>query len=363
MALKLWTTPHADELFSSWIVRASFDYGCNPMTFTGLLYPGNRIWTQDRDRKPNPDLMRRLRSRYNFDTSLLNNAFLKKDISLTTSQTLLSRTPWPWVLPYGLRNRRSIGGLQFCQLCLSEKHSTYLPKHSRYAWHVVCAKHKSLLQDRCANCRRSLQIQQMIFSRHSLGYCVYCKEQVHLSPPVKAPLDILRLQQKLDGALHFGSTHFWGKRRSTHHLFNAIRLSIGFARIASRSPTSKICSFLSSLSVDYQKLIAPRTGLRFEMLPVHERAHLLSYAARFINKPKNDIIDQSLKEGITREHLRYVLSKEEAIFCPDIFVQSKMPRRRSSRPPIRSSYQSKRKVERRLALLLRRNRLAKPSTV
>lgn len=44
------TPIYSNESISSWLIRASFDCGTDPLTFTGFYWEKHRLWTLDLDR-------------------------------------------------------------------------------------------------------------------------------------------------------------------------------------------------------------------------------------------------------------------------------------------------------------------------
>jgi len=44
-----------------------------------------------------------------------------------------SHDPWPWVRPFGRRNRRCVQGWQYCPSCLEEDDKPFLRLHWRLA--------------------------------------------------------------------------------------------------------------------------------------------------------------------------------------------------------------------------------------
>lgn len=130
-----------DELFSSWLVRTALANGCDPLTFTGVVWPKWRVWTGDVDRHPPAERLAVLSKMSNIPVEALSESTLSPTALRILSEIPGKEIAWPWVLAIGARNRRRSGGLQYCAMCLTEDPKPYFRIPWRFAWHTGCEKH------------------------------------------------------------------------------------------------------------------------------------------------------------------------------------------------------------------------------
>lgn len=99
-----------------------------------------------------------------------------------------------WILPLGIYHRtRKRFGLLYCPLCLKEDNEPYFRKQWRLAFHLVCDRHGTLMNDRCPSCGAGV-----VFFRRELGHrstldggeitrCYACEFDLRQAPAYDAP--------------------------------------------------------------------------------------------------------------------------------------------------------------------------------
>ncbi len=296
-----------DELFSSWLARFALTRGCDPLSLTGSLWRGERLWTRDPDRGLPDERLMALSARMGVDADALRNAFLPSRVPV--SHVDFRRPVWPWVLPVGARNRLRHGGLQFCPQCLGADRAPYYRVRWRLAWNTCCAEHAALLLDRCLNCQAPAEPHRLTATDENLAICATCK--VSLATPVgnAAPAGALSFQESAYQVEATGHGNFGALRLSREDWFALARfLSVLLRRASTGKPGWSINRFLAQLDLDDARAYRTRTGLSLELLSTEDRSTLLGGVACLIAAGVNRFAEAALHAGVTRRSFRMMSS-------------------------------------------------------
>lgn len=193
-----------DELFSTWLARAALAQGCDPIHLTGALWPKWRAWTVDLDRGLTDERLKILSARSGLTEARLEAATLKPMLNVVAPDVKQGQTTWPWVLAQGSRNRRRQGGLQFCPKCLDEDSKPYFRRSWRFAWHVGCERHGTLLADCCGSCSGPIEPHRARATDKTLCKCPSCGNDLRNTPTATVSVDAIAFQAIADAVLETG---------------------------------------------------------------------------------------------------------------------------------------------------------------
>ena len=235
-----WAVPTSlqpDEILSSWLLRTALANGCDPLAFTGAVWPTQRVWALDLDRLPRAELLEILGALTGVPPSSLKRATLHP----IARRLLLADPPdhqsWPWILSVGSRNRRRIGRMQYCPLCLVEDESPFFRLQWRFAWHCVCVRHGCQLLGSCPHCNASLEPHRVKASGH-LEYCTTCGNSLCRGVPVQDALSCAQfLQVATDTTVQVAQATYLGSVISVQEWFAIIDSYIALVRRALRAQT------------------------------------------------------------------------------------------------------------------------------
>jgi hypothetical protein len=174
--------PLPDELLSCWLVRLAHGHGLKVQTFCNLIF-GNRrqVWNRDIDRLAPTWLLDELSARTGTSPEAVFNTTLRSYDGLLYPK-FRSASVLQWILALKLYHRKREGyGLQFCPACLAEDEIPYFRKFWRVAFYTVCARHGTMLLDRCPKCGMAIAVHRLdMTSPDSLmigpvSYCYSCR--------------------------------------------------------------------------------------------------------------------------------------------------------------------------------------------
>lgn len=263
-----WTVPVPllpNELFSTWLARAALKQGCDPLVLTGELWPRWRAWTRDLDRGMSDERLLALAAVSGIQPAKFHLATMRTTAVAVTQKPIEHLAIWPWVLAFGSRNRKHHGGLQYCPHCLQEDKTPYFRLEWRLAWHTACPIHEAFLIDRCPYCLAPLEPHRLSATAGHLAVCATCNCDLRTFTSAEPPLEALAFQQTADEILKSGRSLSNERVESIGSWFDRIRFLVRHFRQT---------ALTGSLA----------TGLVFELLPVKERARLLSGTWRIFNE-------------------------------------------------------------------------------
>ncbi len=279
--LTIATPLHKDESITSWLVRAALNQGCDPQTLTYYFWPDYRIWTCDVDKG-----FKHINPTIHTDMAVLARAaiddFDSQNLmyfSQPLSDHISSRTPVPWTQPLSKRNRYSRIGYPHCPDCIKDGKSAYLKLQWRYTWSICCTQHKRLLQTECPYCDHPYQPQLINAEQRFINHCHFCRSELGKASENSIPTEEnYQFQLKIDNVFHDKQGTVLGEIVSMNDWFDYLIFSINIVRIALRNPNYMFAKLLLEFGVDVSSLSLPSTALRFDYLPIEERALLLKYA-------------------------------------------------------------------------------------
>ncbi|HEO1798244.1 TniQ family protein [Acinetobacter baumannii] len=268
-----------DEALSSWLIRVALGCGCDPLSLTGIIWPKWRVWTIDIDKGLNQEYLEILARKTAVSQDQLNNATFKE---LFVQNNELN--PQQWILALGTRNRKHIGGWQYCPKCLEEDPVAYYRLNWRYVLHVGCTKHQLRLLDQCPHCHKAIQPRLLEAPDRTLSCCAICKKKL---PDVKANTidqNALRLQEDFDLFLRQGYAIYANTLISISEWLNIIQFFNQFIRKVLRGPlNSKGWTFLNALEIKVPHIQILSTGLVLSQLSVVERERIFSCVYQLLN--------------------------------------------------------------------------------
>jgi len=238
-----WALPvplYPDELFSSWLTRAALSHGCDPLAFTGAIWPRWRVWTTDLDRQPPSERLTALTLPSGLSVEQLADSTLAPIALRLLGKPPPKQALWPWILTIGSRNRRRNGGLQYCPYCFAEDPIPYYRLQWRLAWHVSCERHGNVLLDRCPHCHATLEPHRLAAEAGNLNQCSTCRAPLSKVESPPAPLHVRTLQGITDQVLHSGQANLYGHPASPPQWFATMRIWMDLFRRGCRAKTAGV---------------------------------------------------------------------------------------------------------------------------
>lgn len=293
-----------DELFSAWLARAALTQGCDPLVLTGAVWPGWRAWIRDLDREVSGERLELLSRVSGIGVSSFEAASLCSTVKSITTKPLANLAVWPWVLAQGHRNRRRLGGLQYCPMCLAGDRSPYYRRQWRLAWHVGCPLHRVKLLDRCWDCHAPVEPHRLEATDRHLAFCAECKQDLRKAPAVVHYSEAaFSFQSAADAVVYSGRGIFSGKHITSHQWFTLARYFLAVLRKVALRPTDNLASMVKTLGVSLGGIPSSATGLPFEMLPLDEREALIREAWVLLKVNLEDFIEAAISYSVTRATL------------------------------------------------------------
>lgn len=281
------TPIYPNESISSWLIRAAFDCGTDPLTFTGFYWEKYRLWTLDLDRG-----LENIEPTIYDDVQALSGKIQLSEYSLfrrlypINADETLAKGQVRWVIPRSARNRTHHIGQQYCPLCLDE--SPHLRNDWRLAWNFGCLKHNMMLADRCFCCGTLYQPHLLSAEKRHLNHCHQCGGKLEQGTMEMSLAEKLTLQG-INQVLEKDSGICFGYKVSGKVWFDMLRYCINLLRRASDRPNHALAKLLANLQLDIENVCSPKTGLSFEQLPIGERTNLLVNAYQILGMEAGSI--------------------------------------------------------------------------
>ena len=146
-----------DETFSSWFARLAAGNGLSPAELYRVAKAGAHPRPRDLDRYVEPDLQATLAERTGIEAETLRQAAFTRWAGLVFEEDD-GRNKLYWLSLAGTENPKRSFGQQFCPACLREGSVPYLRLSWRLGFVTACARHRTLLADRCPGCGEPVQI-------------------------------------------------------------------------------------------------------------------------------------------------------------------------------------------------------------
>ncbi|MCD9475801.1 MULTISPECIES: TniQ family protein [Gammaproteobacteria] len=296
------------ESLTSWLVRAALRHGCSPLTFTYYYWPKYRIWTYDVDKGFN-HIDGQIRSDiatlagHNIDT--FDNQILI-DFLDDTSVKSDNKKPLLWTAPLSKRNRYSRLGYPFCPDCMSDDKEAYLKLQWRFTWSVCCSKHKTFLQVDCGYCNQPYQPQLLSAEQQFINRCHSCLYKIDKAiSDIKPSAALDKFQLLADQAFFSKQGIVLGQLVSMAQWFEYLLFLINLVRRGLHNPNYMFGKLLTVLEIDTSALSLPKTALRFDYLPIEERAVLLECAYYLLQVDGDEWIKACLALNITQNSFQW----------------------------------------------------------
>lgn len=265
-----------DELISSWLTRTALAHGCDPLVLTSSVWPKWPVWTVDVDRGMSGERLQQLTILSRIPVEEFEAASLRKTAQPVTEEDLDGLAVWPWVLALGSRNRKRRGGLQYCPACLKSDSQPYYRMKWRLAWHTTCARHQIPLLDLCPHCQEAITPHRLNAQDGNMTTCASCRQDLCTNTSTPKATEALALQDEADLVVKRGWGTYGDDVLPSQEWFAVLRFFLTLLRQASLQQPVAVSKMLEILEIDVRKLLPPATGLPLELLPTHEREHLLS---------------------------------------------------------------------------------------
>ncbi len=280
---------HVDESLSSWMIRAALRHGCSPFDFSQYYWEKLRVWTKDVDRG-----FQYIDPFVHQEIAKLSRCRLESvmGVSLYSLMSLLFECINPkeaikWIIPISNRNRTHKTGQYYCPQCLEYGKSCYFPISWRFAWHLVCPTHGSILVNQCPYCHTPYQPHLLHARDKYINTCHVCKRSLGQELDTRQDWQFIRIQNDIDGVFQKGKSRLWGESVSAQQWFSLLRYLQMFLRNAIEHGTKPQRDFLDYMQIDLEDIAQIKSGLAFEYLTCDERRVLLSEAYKLIIKPKS----------------------------------------------------------------------------
>ena len=184
--------PQPDESLSSWIARIAVGNGLRLHTFSHLTWPGRQIWNRDVDGLSDRALVEKM-------ASVTGTPLDRADKTVIASlegwlfEKHCPNSTTRWVLRAGVYHRiRRYCGQQYCPRCLAEDEKPYYRLAWRQAWVTACPTHKSLLLERCPQCRSPVMFHRPAMKARPIVECGQCGFDLRKAP-IRGVVDSLAL--------------------------------------------------------------------------------------------------------------------------------------------------------------------------
>lgn len=269
------------ESLTSWLVRAALNQGCSPLTLTFYFWPEYRIWIYDVDKG-----FEHIDSSIHADMAVLAkttvDSFENQNLvsfSKETNNNLTKNTGLIWTQPLSKRNRYSRVGYPYCVDCIKDNTTAYLKLQWRFTWSICCTKHKNFLQLECPYCGYPYQPQLINPEQRYLNCCHSCHSKLDkVIVDTKPSKTIYQFQLLVDKVFHEKKGIVLGKTVSIGEWFDYLLFLINMIRLALRNPSYMFGKLLFEFGIEINSLSLPKTALKYDFLPIKERATLLEYA-------------------------------------------------------------------------------------
>jgi len=287
-----------DELLSSWLVRTALANGCDPLTFTGAIWPKWRVWTGDVDRYPPTDRLVNLSIMSNIPVDTLEASTLSPTVRRILGELPRKDSAWPWILAVGARNRRRSGGLQYCPICLSEDAKPYFRRQWRLAWHTGCEKHGCQLEDRCPGCGAPIEPHRQSAEIGLMGHCSTCRASLSEVNPAPLSGHALKFQTLADEAAASGTTWFDGAEVGCCDWFSLARFYTGLVRRIARRESAWLVKLGQVLDVQSEALI---DSTSLELLRTRDRALLFDGVSKLLDVLGEKLGDLLMEANVSKQ--------------------------------------------------------------
>ena len=295
--------PLPDEILSSWLVRAAFALGCEPMSLTSALWPSWRAWTMDIDRTLSEERMQALSDSSGLSPDEITRMTLRHHLEGKVFPHGKDLAVLPWLISLGSRNRQHIMGGQFCPECFRGS-TPYYRWQWRTAWLTRCSIHQCSLVASCPVCHTSVQYHRLSLGAPHIGVCVSCGydfREIPAQPPVpdKMIFQTLATQVCEKGVADWGSEQI-----SAIEWFALMRALVHLIRKAARQRSSShLHHFFAATGIDLASFELLPKSMSMELLIAREREALFAALVQVISLEPETILTLLTKFDVSRNAL------------------------------------------------------------
>lgn len=311
-----------DEIISSWLVRAAFTQGCDPLVLTGDIWPKWRIWTQDADRFLVDERLKPLCAVSGMPMEEFRAATLYPIASRIFGSNPPEKASWPWILTLGARNTKRHGGLQYCLSCFAEDAKPYYRRQWRFAWHTGCEKHGVSLLDRCHACGAPIEPHRLLAEDQNIAICATCKADLRHASNHSCHANALAFQGMVDHVVLHGQGSFQGQNIEVSEWFVLVSFFESLIRHANRGGAEILNDFIRRLGLQLPDGMPVLSGAGIDMLRTDERQKLLGLVYLLVAADKAQFEVALRDSGIT---LQTFCGKGEMIPKPLLEITSTLP--------------------------------------
>lgn len=287
------------ELLSSWLARIALENGCDPLALTSSLWPERRVWATDVDRFLPSSCQVSLARMAGISLETVSASMLRDVARCVRTSEPPVRGRWPWILAVRARNRKRLGGLQYCPHCLATDRRPYFRQRWRFAWHVLCEAHLCPLLDHCSHCQAPLEPHRLIAESRHQAVCASCGGVLAVSCASNCiDAQIADLQAKTDAALAAGAINYLGARVNRHDWFAILDTWLNLTRLAARGSSEAAIRLLSKLGVAVLPYPLERA---WESHDTATRSAMLGAVARITALDMGTLVLALTGAGLTRQ--------------------------------------------------------------
>lgn len=323
----------ADESLTSWLIRASFNQFCPPLSFTWYYWRGFRVWTYDIDKGfeyINPQIHKDIAILAQTDVDSINNHTLV-DFAKCTGSDPKSKVALTWTNPLSKRNRYSRIGSYYCPECMDNE-NPYLSLLWRFSWVVCCTKHEMTLQNTCFKCKTPYQPQLIPLELNKINYCYNCREKISkFSTRLMVSNKIQEYQLTAESVYRTKKGLAFGEMVDVSVWFETLLFLINMVRKGVNHINRMFGKILLSHGVlnDIQEIVIPRSRLSFDALDIKERVFLLECSYRLMQIPLERWLSVCELHNTTQNS--FFWSKDTTIPVSFMPVYQKLPKSTNSR--------------------------------
>lgn len=279
-------------------------HGCDPLSFSSAIWGSWRVWTIDRDRRLSTQRLKQLIDSIEIDFEKLESMFLFTTLQQTISKPLPKSGSWPWLIPYGIRNRTNLIGLNYCPRCFLSDEVPYFRKSWRLSWVTSCTKHKRRLINKCQVCHNPIQPQKLKATSKFLNICPICNNNLSEGKSSKPQQGEVLFQEYLTDNLLKNKSSKQPKENFAIETFELAKFLLSILISARKSRGNMLRRLLSNYNIEVDALRHPTsTSFNFDSMTNEEKSPLMSSAFDILKLGIDTFIDQCIKSEVTQEAL------------------------------------------------------------
>lgn len=274
--------PLPDEILSSWLVRAAFALGCEPMSLTSALWPSGRTWTMDIDRYLVEERMQALSDSSGLSPDEITRMTLRHHLDGKVFLYGKGLALLPWLTTLGQKHLQHIMGVQFCPECFRSS-TPYYRWQWRTAWFTRCSIHQCPLVASCPVCHTAVQYHRLSLGAPHIGVCVSCGydfREIEVQPPNP---DKMIFQTLATHICEKGVADWGSEQIPAIEWFALMRVMLHLIRKAARQRSSShLLHFFAATGIDLASFELLPEKFATELLLAREREALFAALVQMI---------------------------------------------------------------------------------